>query len=132
MKLALTLLLTITATTGALAQTLKSVPREFQGKWNMERSACGNALNDSVLQLRSNKISYYESSGPVRAVVKRGRELALIAELSGEGETRVHAAQFLLSRDGRTLTDELSTPPLLRYRCPAQRSAASERSFPPT
>ncbi len=121
MKLLLTLLLTIVASVNATAETLQKIPREFQGEWNMRLVDCGSALNDSLLELRSNKISYYESSGPVRAIVKRGRELALLAEVSGEGQTRVHAAHFRLSRDGRTLTDELSTPPFVRYRCPPRR-----------
>jgi len=103
------------------APATPSVPRAFQGEWNMRAADCGTSLNDSVLRLRAHHVNYFESAGPVRAAVARGRELALIAELSGEGETRLHVAQFRLSRDGRTLTDVGSTPPLLRYRCPARR-----------
>lgn len=98
-----------------------TVPRAFQGEWNMRPADCGSALNDSLLRLRSGQIEYYESAGPLRAAVARGRELALIAELRGEGETRLHVAQFRLSRDGRTLTEVGGTPPLVRYRCPARR-----------
>lgn len=98
-----------------------SVPRAFQGEWNMRAADCSSSQNDSMLRLRAGHVTYFESSGPVRAAVARGRELALIAELSGEGETRLHVAQFRLSRDGRTLTDVQSTPPLVRYRCPARR-----------
>lgn len=121
MKLVVAFFLLTVVGEGATAQTQQKVPREFQGEWNMRLADCNNALNDSALELRSNKISYYESSGPVRAVIRRGRELVLLAELSGEGETNVHAAHFRLSRDGRTLTDELSTPHLVRYRCPLRR-----------
>lgn len=116
-----TLLLAIVVSSGAFAQTYANVPREFQGEWNLRTADCGSALNDSVLKLQSQKISYYETSGPIRAVLARGRELALLAELSGEGQTFVHAAQFRLSQDGRTLIDELSTPQLRRYRCSARR-----------
>lgn len=123
MKLAFTLLLMTVVSSKVAAQTQTKVPREFHGEWNMRVADCGRALNDSVLEIRSNKITYYESSGPVHAVIKRGRRLALLAELSGEGETRVHAAHFRLSRDGRTLTDELSAPPLVRYRCPTRRAS---------
>jgi len=103
------------------APSTTSVPRAFQGEWNMRAADCGTSLNDSVLRLHAGKVGYFESTGPVRAVVARGRELALIAELSGEGETRLHVAQFRLSRDGRTLTDVGSAPPLVRHRCPARR-----------
>jgi hypothetical protein len=120
MKL-VTLLLSLTISTGVLAQTQVKIPRKFQGEWNMQPAACGTALNDSVLLLESEKISYYETSGPVRAVLAHGHELGLLAELSGEGHTSIHAAQFRLSRDGRTLIDELSTPQLKRYRCPTRR-----------
>lgn len=102
-------------------QVQKEVPRKFQGEWNMKLSDCGTSLNDSVLYLQRSIIRYYESVGPVHATVTKGFELALIAELSGEGETRVHAAQYRLSRDGRTLTDMSGTPALKRYRCPAGR-----------
>lgn len=103
------------------AETLQQIPRAYQGEWNMRVKDCGTARNDSSLRLRSDSLSYFESSGPVRTAVTRGRELVLVAELQGEGETRLHAAHFQLSRNGRTLTDVTSTPPLVRYRCPQRR-----------
>jgi len=120
MKLATTFLLTALISVGAAAQTQQKIPREFQGEWNMRSADCGTALNDSVLKLSSTKVRYYEMSGPIRGVLKRGREIALLAEVSGEGETNLHVAHFRLSRDGRTLTDVLSTPALVRYRCPVR------------
>lgn len=104
------------------AQARQTIPQAYQGEWNMHAKDCGTSRNDSTLRLRSSTVSYFESSGPVRAAVARQRELALIAELTGEGETRLHAAHFRLARDGRTLTDVMSTPPLVRYRCPTRRN----------
>jgi len=121
MRQVFTLVLMTILSSGAAAQTQTKVPREFQGEWNMKVADCGSALNDSVLKIRTGSLTYYESSGPVRAVIRRGRQLALLAELTGEGETSVHAARFSLSRNGQTLTDELSAPPLVRYRCPTRR-----------
>lgn len=41
-----------------------------------------------MLVIKSRHITYWGSAGPIKAVVTRGpREIMLIAELSGEGET---------------------------------------------
>ena len=104
------------------AQTQQQIPRAYQGEWNMRVKDCGTSRNDSTLRLRPDSIAYFESTGPVKTAVTRGKELVLVAELQGEGETRLHAAHFRLSRNGRTLTDVTSTPPLVRYRCPARRN----------
>jgi hypothetical protein len=103
------------------AQPATVIPQPFRGEWNMEMADCGSSRNDSVLRLESRTVKYFDSAGPLRAVVTRGRDIALVAELSGEGETRLHVAQFRLSRDGRTLTDLLTEPALVRYRCKARR-----------
>lgn len=103
-------------------QARQEIPRTYQGEWNIRTKDCGSARNDSTLRLHGDSVSYFESSGPVRAAVTRGRELVLVAELKGEGETRLHAAHFRLARNGRTLTDVMSTPPLVRYRCPERRN----------
>ncbi len=43
-------------------------------------------------------MTYWESDGPVRAVVSEGRyEIALILHLSGEGETGIATERFKLS-----------------------------------
>lgn len=115
------LLLMLVSLDGA-AQPQQKIPRAWQGEWNMHVRDCGTARNDSLLRLQGNTITYFESTGPVRAAVARDQELVLIAELKGEGETRLHPAHFLLARDGRTLTDVSSTPPLVRYRCPQRRN----------
>lgn len=103
------------------AQVQQQIPRAYQGEWNMRAKDCGTSRNDSTLRLGSDSLAYLESTGPVRSAVTRGRELVLVAELKGEGETRLHAAHFRLARDKRTLTDVTSTPPLVRYRCPERR-----------
>lgn len=115
-------LLLLLASLDGAAQPQQKIPRAFQGEWNMQVRDCGTARNDSVLRLQGNQLAYFESTGPVRAAVARERELVLIAELKGEGETRLHAAHFQLARDGRSLTDLRSTPPLVRYRCPLRRN----------
>ncbi|BDT57347.1 hypothetical protein MasN3_08410 [Massilia varians] len=115
-------LLLLLASLDGAAQPQQKIPRAYQGEWNMHLKDCGTSRNDSVLRLHGNQLAYFESTGPVRAAVARERELVLIAELKGEGETRLHAAHFQLARDGRSLTDLRSTPPLVRYRCPLRRN----------
>lgn len=96
-----------------------SIPEQFQGEWNRNPEGCGTAMDDSRLRLGPDTIRYHESSGPIRAAVARGRrELALIVELSGEGETWLRTEHFRLSPS----MDALSTvggagEPFVRYRC---------------
>ena len=93
------------------AERVARVPQAFQGRW------C-NAATESLLEIKGDEISYYESQGPIKAVVKNGDgEIALIAELSGEGETWLATAQFELSKDKKQLIDPTTKPPYVRRRC---------------
>jgi hypothetical protein len=64
----------------------------------------------------------------------RGDEIALIVELSGEGETWLATAKFKLSPDGRMLTDHTSIPgkEIVRYRCSEPVGTRPNSSFKPT
>jgi hypothetical protein len=96
-----------------------AVPEAFRGEWNLNPEHCGSALNDSRLRIGADQIQYYESSGPIRAAVARGtRELAVIAEVSGEGETWLATDHFRLSADMNELSsDNGAGAPVVRYRC---------------
>ena len=102
------------------------VPARFVGNWAGSRASCGSDADDLVLRLTSRHITYWESGGPIRAVIVRGDEIALIAELSGEGETWLSAIKFELSPDGRMLVDRISMPgkEVVRYRCSGSVGAA--------
>lgn len=99
------------------------VPAAFQGEWNANARDCGTALNDSRLRIDATTLTGYESSGPVRAVVSNGpREIALISEMRGEGETWLQLSHYKLDRAQRVLTDVTNEgSPLTRYRCPAKK-----------
>ncbi len=107
---------------GAAASELqKSVPARFQGEWNVDLRACGTADNESALVITANRIKFWESSGHIKAVVTQGEfDMALITELSGEGETRLSVAHFQLSGDHHNLTDVTNGDGLTRQRCPAK------------
>ncbi|MFC0682864.1 hypothetical protein ACFFGH_33955 [Lysobacter korlensis] len=107
------------------------IPGRFLGEWNADPSQCGKGTEDSFLLIEPRRVSYWESSGPVRAVVVRGRELALILELSGEGETWLSATQFELSEDGKQLSwERASGEPFVRFRCPSPRHRSNNSSKP--
>jgi len=103
------------------ASLTTSVPARFIGDWAASPQSCDSGTDDLTLRIASNRIRYWESEGPIKAVVVRGNaEIALITELSGEGETWLATATFKLSKDGRKLV-EVSTVPgqeIVRYKCP--------------
>ncbi len=116
-SLALFMLFCACAATAAERQDV--VPSPFQGEWNANLEHCGTDLNDSPLKLSVDRIRFYESGGPIRAVVTQGElEVALIAELSGEGETWLSYWHFRLSADHTDLTDVTDDSEFVRYRCP--------------
>lgn len=99
---------------------LATVPERFVGHWAGSPGSCGAIADDRVLRVSAHHIAYWESEGPIRAVVVHGaNEVALIMELWGEGETWLSTAQFTLSEDGDRLIDSRSVPgeDLVRYRC---------------
>jgi hypothetical protein len=102
------------------ADLISAVPDRFVGEWNASLSDCGTANNDSRLLIGKDHITFWESDGPVKAVVSEGRyEIALILHLSGEGETWIATEHFKLSQDGEELTSvNLPGDGFVRRRCP--------------
>ena len=133
MKSAITLSLLLLSAPLAAAQVVKAVPAEFLGYWGSSPK-CGADADDLALRIERRKISYYESSGPLKAiVVHKPREIALIAELSGEGQTWLATAQFTLSPRGDKLIDDTTVPgrKTVRYRCHPSSGTRSNNSFNP-
>lgn len=116
----LLMVLIMTAGVTVAAEQQKVVPARFQGEWNAQLKYCGTWRNDSRLRISSDRIWFFESGGPIRAVVTQGDfDLALIAELSGEGQVWLSYRHFRLSDNQNYLTDvsEANTG-MVRYRCP--------------
>ena len=111
-----------------------AVPERFVGTWASSPASCGSGADDLVLRLASRHISYWESQGPIRSVIVRGDEIALIAALSGERETWLATARFKLSPNGRMLTDSISISgkEIVRYRCSGAVGTRPNNSFKPT
>lgn len=104
------------------AERVDSVPARFLGEWSAGTRACGAGWDDSMLVIKPRHITYWGSAGPIKAVVTNGpREIMLIAELSGEGETWLGNSHFTLSADGNALTAvDHTDKPFVRYRCHAR------------
>ena len=101
---------------------IPTIPKEFLGEWNADLSQCGKGTEESFLMMEPHQVSFWESSGPVRAAIVLDRELALILELFGEGERWLSATQFELSADGKVLTWESSSgEKFVRFLCSTSR-----------
>ncbi len=102
---------------------LQAVPVQFQGDWNSKMEDCGTGNNDSALSIDAHWIRFYESGGPILAVIARGKSLSLIAQLtSAEAEKTTWDApmKFELSPNGAVLTDRTNVgESLTRYKCPS-------------
>lgn len=114
------LTLMLIAGSAMAAEQQRTVPARFQGEWNENLEHCGTGLNDSRLRISADRIRFYESGGPILAVVTQGEfDLAVIAELSGEGQTWLSYTHFRLSADHTYLTNiSDNESSLVRYHCP--------------
>lgn len=113
----------------------QAVPEQFLGSWGTSLTDCGAEADDTALHIGTSHISYHESSGPLRAVVVRGtKEVALVAELTSEGETWLNASAFILSLDSNQLTQRLGVngEPLVRVRCSSILGSRPSNSLKPT
>ena len=99
-------------------ETRRSVPAPFRGEWEVDGRLCGTGEGDGRLVVSAGQLEFYESIGPVRAViVETPLDVTVVAELSGEGETWLERHRFRLSRDHRTLEDAFEGGSVTRHRC---------------
>jgi len=116
----------------AAAERLGGIPAAFQGIWMAEPRLCHARYTDeSWLRVEADRITYYESSGPVLTVVGRGPdEIGLIMELSGEGSTWLHLVRLRLEGGGDRLAMEAVglEGVVTRVRCQGAGSAAAKPS----
>jgi hypothetical protein len=102
-----------------LASSSGIVPERFRGVWASSPRSCASD-DDLKIRLDAGHVSFWESSGPIRSVVAQSDEIAITAELSGEGQTWLWASTFRLSTDGLTPVGPTSGvgAEVVRYRCP--------------
>ena len=92
------------------------VPAAFLGEWAADAAACARPGDESRLRIDADRIAFHESSGAIVSVAGDAADLTLVAQLTGEGETREATYRFRLS-DGDTLTDTSSGTGMVRQRC---------------
>lgn len=100
---------------------MSTVPDRFDGQWTGSAESCRSDADELTLRIAAGHITYWESDGPIRAVVVRGdAEIALIVQLLGEGNTWLSTPQFTLSPGGMQLTDTVTVPgkTLVPYKSP--------------
>lgn len=106
----------------AAAERLDQIPAAFQGRWMAQLRQCqAGPTDESWLRIEAARLSFYESSGPVRAVVARGSaEIAVIVELSGEGSSWLEPLRLRLDSTGQRLeVESLGVEGSMgRLRCP--------------
>jgi hypothetical protein len=110
----------LAASPGAAAERLEQIPAAFHGIWMAEPRHCtAPATDESWLRIDANGISFYESAGPVLAVVAMGpEELGLITELSGEGETWLELLRLCLEAGERLALESVGAEGAIRrVRC---------------
>jgi hypothetical protein len=93
-----------------------TVPVAFRGEWAADAAACTSPGHESQLRIDTDRIAFHESSGAIQSIASDGASLTIVAQLTGEGETREATYRFRLSDDGNTLTDT-SGPGMVRQRC---------------
>lgn len=99
-------------------RTPPRIPPAFVGEWNALPADCGTSRNDSRLRIAPDRITYWESSGPVTAVrITAPGAIEVRLQLSGEGETWTRIERLELQGDVLTAIDEAGGR-LQRQRCP--------------
>jgi hypothetical protein len=105
------------ATAPATAATAR-IPAAFLGEWNRNPADCGSSRNDSRLIIEPDRVSYWESSGPVTAVtVDSPTAVEVTLRLAGEGEVWIRTQRFELQGDTLTAIGYAGGQ-TVRQRCP--------------
>ncbi|HUO22811.1 MAG TPA: hypothetical protein VMU59_09890 [Caulobacteraceae bacterium] len=105
-----------------------AIPRRFWGEYNSKLADCGSARNDSRLVIERETLHFYESDATVSQIISNSpTSFVALADYTGEGEHWNGMNEFLLSKDGKTLTmriprsQQIAQSDFIRYRCPGGR-----------
>ena len=109
-----------------------TVPARFLGEWAIDAAACTSPGHESQLRIGADRIAFHESSGAIQSVASGDSDLTVVAQLTGEGETREATYRFRLSGDGSTLTDISSGAGMARQRCDQLPAPAARPASPRT
>lgn len=85
------------------------IPSEFHGKWAASADLCNSDSSALALQIKPEKLEFWESLAKVTSAEQDGQRLTVTADYTGEGETWTRTTSYTLSLDGQTLTSDDGT-----------------------
>jgi hypothetical protein len=91
-----------------------AVPARFQGRYASDAAACGRPGDESHLQIQDRQIVFQESSGAVSGAQVDGDQIAITAQMTGEGETWERTSRFRLDGEDVLVDSEHG---MRRVRC---------------
>jgi hypothetical protein len=104
---------------------LLEIPRPYWGEYNENVAHCGTGLNDTRLRVSWDTITFYESTGSLRELIRHpDGSVTILAEHSGEGRRWASLYNLSLSPDRRELTvthpqdAQMQQGSTIRRRCP--------------
>lgn len=96
------------------AEAATEVPARFQGRYASDAAACGRPGDESHLQIQDRQIVFHESSGAVSGAQVDGDQIAITAQMTGEGETWERTSRFRLDGEDVLVDSEHG---MRRVRC---------------
>ena len=98
-------------------QQRTDIPEHFRGLWNASTDECLVPYSQGRLEVRDDRLRFYETSGSVTEVTSNGEyEITVSADLMSEGTAFTKSFTFRLAADHSSIAD-MSTG-IIRYRCP--------------
>lgn len=92
-----------TPPTGGAPAADNRIPQAFQGVWDGLQGHC-DPDSDLRVEFAASQLSFYESSGQVKAVKQDGPgTIEVTLAMAGEGEQWTQTMRFALSPDGRQM-----------------------------
>lgn len=97
------IIVVMTMTPTATAETAPDFPKELQGSWADDLSACGKEDTGGML-ITSHSVEFYEAFG-VPTAVDQAKDGSLTATLKfkGEGKTWVETDRFVFAEDNQSV-----------------------------
>lgn len=84
-------------------ETAPDFPKELQGSWTDDLSACGKEDTGRML-ITSHSVEFYEAVGVPMAVDQaKDRSLTATLKFKGEGKTWVETDRFVLAEDNQSV-----------------------------
>ena len=112
------MLLALLTLPASAADLTREVPDQFLGDWCTEPQQHEEDTGESDIRIGKSDIGYYQSTAKILAAAASGDELALIVQLTVDGDTRLATHEFeLSSRDDKLTSLRPNGQLVIRRRC---------------